>query len=277
MTEIHNKQFTDERSLFRSKGVKIEKCSFDVGESALKHSEDVDLHDCDFLWKYPVWYCNNVNIDSCRFSENTRAALWYTNNVRMTNTDYNGVKAFRRCDNVNISGTKFANGSELLWECSNVFVKDIYVSGDYLCMNSRDISVDGLVLDGCYSFDGVKNLHITNSKITGRDAFWNSENILAENCVISGAYLGWNSKNLTFINCEIESLQGMCYIENLKLINCTLKNTTLAFEYSTVDADIVGSIDSILDPTSGRIKADSIGEILIKEDNPTQIITNSPQ
>ena len=83
---------------------------------------------------------------------------------------------------------------------------------------------------------------------------------------ISGEYLGWNAKNLTLINCTIESLQGLCYIENLVMRNCKLLNTTLAFEYSTVDADIVGKIDSVLNPSGGVIRADYIDELMIEKD-----------
>ena len=127
------------------------------------------------------------------------------------------------------------------------------------------MEIDGLDLDGKYSFDGCKNVVMRNSKIVGRDAFWNCENIRVEDSYISGAYLGWNTKGLTLINCTIESLQGMCYIEDLVLKNCKLINTTLAFEYSTVDADIIGSIDSVLNPSGGRITADSIGTLTLDE------------
>ena len=48
--------------------------------------------------------------------------------------------------------------------------------------------------------------------------------------------------------------------------NCKLLNTTLAFEYSTVDADIVGKIDSVLNPSSGIIRADHIDELIIQKD-----------
>lgn len=84
-----------------------------------------------------------------------------------------------------------------------------------------------------------------------KDAFWNSENVTVYDSFISGEYLGWNAKNLTLINCTIESLQGMCYIENLVMKNCRLIHTALAFEYSTVDAQIQGKIDSVLNPSGG--------------------------
>ena len=58
----------------------------------------------------------------------------------------------------------------------------------------------------------------------------------------------------------------MCYIENLVMKNCRLINTTLAFEYSTVDAQIQGKIDSVLNPSGGTIRADEIGELVIEKD-----------
>ena len=84
--------------------------------------------------------------------------------------------------------------------------------------------------------------------------------------MITGEYLGWNTKNLTLVNCSIESLQGMCYIDHLVLKQCRTTNTTLAFEYSTVDAEITTKVDSILNPSGGTIKAESIGELIIEKD-----------
>ena len=105
-----------------------------------------------------------------------------------------------------------------------------------------------------------------NSKLLSKDAFWNCENITVYDSTIIGEYLGWNSKNITFINCTIESLQGLCYMENVKLVNCKLMNTSLAFEYcSNIDAEINSHIDSIKNPISGVIRAQSIGEIILEE------------
>ena len=80
---------------------------------------------------------------------------------------------------------------------------------------------------------------------------WNSENVIIYDSVITGKYFCWNSRNITLVNCTVESLQGMCYTENLILRNCKLPNTALAFEYSTVNADIKGGIDSIMNPYGG--------------------------
>ena len=98
------------------------------------------------------------------------------------------------------------------------------------------------------------------------DAFWNSNHVTVYDSFISGEYLGWNARNLTLVNCTIESLQGMCYIENLKMVNCKLINTTLAFEYSTVDAQIVNTVDRVLNPSGGIIRADKIGKLILEKD-----------
>ena len=146
-------------------------------------------------------------------------------------------------------------------------------------MNSSNIKADNFTLVGNYSFDGCKNVEVANSKLISKDAFWNTDNVTVRNSFISGEYLGWNAKNLTLIDCIIESLQGMCYIDNLVMKNCTLINTTLAFEYSKVDADIKGKIDSVLNPASGTIRAEHIGELIIQKDkidaSKTNIICNN--
>ena len=58
----------------------------------------------------------------------------------------------------------------------------------------------------------------------------------------------------------------MCYIDHLVMKHCKLLNTTLAFEYSTVDAEISGKIDSVLNPSGGVIRADAIDELILESD-----------
>ena len=105
-----------------------------------------------------------------------------------------------------------------------------------------------------------------NAKLLSKDAFWNTDQVTVYDSFISGEYLGWNAKNLTLINCTVESLQGMCYIDNLVMKNCKLLHTTLAFEYSTVDAEISSNITSVLNPTSGTIIADHIDTLILEKD-----------
>ena len=48
-------------------------------------------------------------------------------------------------------------------------------------------------------------------------------------------------------------------------MNCTMEGTDLSFEYSDVDADIIGEVLSVKNPRSGRIVADGYGEIISSE------------
>ena len=149
---------------------------------------------------------------------------------------------------------------------SDIKLYNVVAKGDYFGMNSENIEIDGLNLSGNYCFDGGKNIIVRNSKLVSKDAFWNCENVTVYDSVIIGEYLAWNTKNITFVNCTIESLQGLCYIEGLKMVNCKLINTTLAFEFcKDIDAQIVSHIDSITNPISGKISAQSIGEMIIDD------------
>ena len=145
-------------------------------------------------------------------------------------------------------------------------MENVFAKGDYFAFNTNNIKADNFTLVGNYSFDGTKNMELRNSKLLSKDAFWNTDNVTVYDSFISGEYLGWNAKNLTLINCTIESLQGMCYIDNLVMKNCKLINTTLAFEYSSVDAEITSGITSVLNPSSGTIKADYIDTLIIQKD-----------
>jgi hypothetical protein len=195
-----------------------------------------------------------------------RAGVWYTEHVTVEDTAVEAPKNFRRCRELVLKNVSFPNAAETLWHCDGVQMDQVVAKGDYFALNSQNMVISNLTLYGNYSFDGGKNVEIRNSRLLSKDAFWNSENITVYDSFISGEYLGWNAKNLTLINCTIESLQGMCYIDNLVMKNCKLINTTLAFEYSTVDAQIVGKIDSVLNPTSGVIRADVIDQLIVEKD-----------
>lgn len=257
---------TGERALFASKELAIYDSIFDQGESPLKESSDILLCGCMFRWKYPLWYCKNIEAKDCTWFEMARAGVWYTDNVAVENALIEAPKNFRRCDGVKLNHVRFVNAEETFWHCRNVEMTDVVARGDYFAMNCENMELDRFELVGNYSFDGVKNLTIRNSRLLSKDAFWNTDQVTVYDSFISGEYLGWNAKNLTLVNCTVESLQGMCYIDNLVMKNCKLINTTLAFEYSKVEADITSHIDSVINPTSGTIRAKSIGELILQKD-----------
>ena len=274
MQNVTRENLFGERALFNSNDLHITECVFDNGESPLKESSNIKIDECLFRWKYPLWYCNNIKADRCTFFDMARAGIWYTKNIEVKNTVYQAPKGFRRCDNLTLENIAFTHAQETLWSCNDVKIKDVTVKGDYFAMNCSNMEIDNLTLDGNYSFDGVKNMTIRNSHLISKDAFWNTENVTVYDSFITGEYLGWNAKNLTLVNCVIESLQGMCYVDNLVMKDCKLFNTNLAFEYSNVNAEITGDVISVLNPKSGTIKAEHIGELIIEKDKIDPSATN---
>ncbi len=264
MSKVIEEQFlTGERALFGAKDMKINYTTFDDGESPLKESSDISLYYSMFKWKYPVWYSKNIFMNDCTLFETARSGIWYTDNISLTNCIVEAPKTFRRASNIKLKNVSMPNAEETLWNCRDIKMENVTAKGNYFAMNSENIQINKFELVGNYSFDGSKNIEIRNAKLLSKDAFWNCENVTVYDSFISGEYLGWNSKNVIFINCTIESLQGMCYMDNIVMKNCRLLNTTLAFEYSIVDARVNGTINSILNPISGIIEADVIGELTL--------------
>ena len=118
-------------------------------------------------------------------------------------------------------------------------------------------------MKGKYSFQYVENLEINDSYLDTKDAFWHAKNVTVRNSTVKGEYLAWFSEGLTLIGCHIIGTQPLCYCKDLKLIDCTTEGTDLSFEYSDVEATVSGHIDSVKNPKSGTITADSVGEVIM--------------
>ncbi len=259
--------YEGERALYNISDSEIIDCTFDNGESPLKECKNLVIKDTVFKWKYPLWYCNNIECNGVTFLELARSGIWYTNNITIKNSSIDTPKQFRRSSNITLENVSIPHADETLWNCKKIKMVNCQTCGDYFLMNSEDIYINGMNHSGNYIFDGCKNIEIHNARLDSKDSFWNCENVTVYDSVIVGEYLGWNSKNLTFINCSIDSEQGMCYIDNIKMVNCKLVNTNLSFErVSNIDADIKSKIDSVKNPYSGVIKAKKIGEIILDKD-----------
>jgi hypothetical protein len=259
---IYGGTYTGERALFSSRDLRIENAVFCDGESPLKESSGLELVGCRFEWKYPLWYCKDVVAKNTVLFPTARSGIWYTHGIAMNDCIINAPKTFRRSRSIALVNVTLSNAEETMWNCSDILLSDVTVCGDYFGMGSSNIVAENLSVEGNYLFDGGKNIIVKNSTLISKDAFWNCENVTVKGCRIVGEYLGWNSKNVTFIDCVIESNQGMCYMDNVKLRDCKFVNTDLCFEYCTVDAEISSHVDSVKNPISGRIVADSIGEII---------------
>lgn len=266
MKTIKELRLTGERALFNSKDLELVDCIFADGESPLKESCNIIANNCSFQWKYPFWYCNNITINNGSFLEMGRAGVWYSNNVCVSDTLYEAPKGFRRVKNLKLTNVDLPHAEETLWNCDDVVMENVIVRGDYFAMNCNNITVDNMRIVGNYCFDGCKNVTVKNSKLLSKDAFWNCDNVTVIDSYITGEYLAWNSTNVTFINCTIESLQGLCYIDKLVMKNCKCINTTLAFEYSNCDVEVINKVDSVINPKSGTIRVAEIGELILEKE-----------
>jgi hypothetical protein len=267
MNVISNRFYEGERPLFAGHNLRIESVKFYPGESAIKECKNIEAYRCEFMCKYPFWHNENTWIDNCLFTVYSRAAIWYSKNIRMTNTLVDAPKMFREIDGLYLENVKLPNAAECCWNCRNIEIRDVRVKGgDYIFMNSQNIVIENLKLDGNYSFQDCKNVVVRNSVLNSKDAFWHTENVTVYDSVIDGEYLGWYSKNLHLVNCTIGGTQALCYVEDLVLENCTMMpDADLCFEYSNIKADITGHITGIKNPANGYITAGSIGEIVIDE------------
>ncbi|MBO5566775.1 MAG: DUF3737 family protein [Succinivibrio sp.] len=265
MIEIKDQNFAGERPLFGSHDLRIENVTIESGESALKEGSNITALNCVFSGKYPFWHIDGFHIKNCKFTPGARAALWYSKGLVMEDTVVDAPKMFRRMYDIKLRNVTFSDAQETFWDTASVSLEDVKVEhGDYLFMNSHDLTIKNLHLNGNYSFQNCRNVTIENSELNTKDAFWESENVTVINSTINGEYLGWHSKNLRLVNCRISGTQPLCYAENLIMENCTMAtDADLAFEYSSVNATINSEITSVKNPLSGSIKAKGYGLIII--------------
>ncbi len=262
--QIINQRFDEERALYHSQHTDVTECVFAGpadGESVLKESRDITVTRCDFSLRYPLWHVDGFTMTDTSMDELTRAAIWYSHRGTIARSRLHGIKAVRECSDIEITDSDIIS-EEFGWKSSGITLKDTSITSAYLFLDSREIRLDHVRMTGKYSFQYVDGLEIDDSQLDTKDAFWHSRNVTVRNSTVKGEYLGWFSDGLTLINCKISGTQPLCYCKNLKLINCTMEGCDLSFEYSDVEADVRGHIDSLKNPSSGRIVADSVGEIV---------------
>ncbi len=268
MKEIRHQTYDMERALYATHDTLVTHCTFAGpadGESAFKESRGVTVRDCHFSLRYPFWHNEDLTIEHCDLADTARAPLWYSHGIVMRDTTMYSVKAFRECSRIRIENSTVVS-PEFGWNCRDISFAGSTLTGEYFLFGASDVKMENTHFKGKYSFQYVKNAEIRNSVLDTKDAFWHAENVTVYDSEIKGEYLGWYAKNLRFVRCHLAGTQPLCYAENLVLEDCTMDaDCDLAFEYSTVRAEIRGSITSVKNPISGTITADRIGEIILDE------------
>ena len=129
-------------------------------------------------------------------------------------------------------------------------------------LRAKNLIFSGVDFKGKYSFQYIEDSVFEGCNFDTKDAFWHAKNVTVRNSTVKGEYLAWYCENVTFENCTLIGTQPLCYCKGLRLINCRTVDCDLSFEKSEVDATVIGNIVSVKNPLSGRIIADSIGEII---------------
>ena len=264
-----NERFGEERALYAANGVELKKCAFDGiedGESALKEAKNIKCHEIFFNLRYPLWHDENVLLENCEMTELCRAALWYSSNICINSSKLHGIKALRECQNIKIRDCD-VQSVEFGWFSKSIDIDNTAFAGEYFMLQAKNLNMKDSSLKGKYSFQYIEDSTFENCNLDTKDAFWHAKNIVVKNSVVKGEYLAWYSENITFENCTIIGTQPLCYCKGLKLINCTMIDCDLSFERSEVEATVLGSITSIKNVYSGFVHAESIGEIIIDDEN----------
>jgi hypothetical protein len=269
MSEIKNKTFDEERALYGARDIIVTDCRFDGpadGESAFKESRNVVVKGSFFNLRYPFWHDDKLELDNIEMTENCRAALWYTNDATILNSNLHGIKALRECSNIKIESCDIIS-PEFGWSVKDIEMKDTPVQGEYFMMRSDRLHFDNVTLKGKYSFQYITDSVFENCNFDTKDAFWHANNVVVRNSVVKGEYLAWYCENVTFENCTIIGTQPLCYCKGLKLINCKMVDADLAFEKSEVEATILTPVISIKNPLSGEITVPEVSEIIMDDEN----------
>ena len=144
-------------------------------------------------------------------------------------------------------------------------MQDCTAESEYCMLRASGLEMKNLRFKGKYSFQYIENAVFEDCILDTKDAFWHAKNVVVKNCVVKGEYLAWFSEGLTLMNCRIIGTQPLCYCKDLKLIDCTMEGCDLSFEYSDVEATVLGHIDSVKNPRSGCITCSSVGEIIMED------------
>ena len=264
MERMEHETFDQERALYGRADLTVAHCAFDGpadGESALKECRNIAVEDCLFNLRYPCWHDRGLKISQSRMTEQCRAALWYSENIEITDTELHGIKALRECEHVVIRRCDI-DSPEFGWSSRNVRMEDTRAVSQYFMLRAEHLRFSGVEFQGKYSFQYIRDAVLEHCTFDTKDAFWHAHNVTVRDSLVKGEYLGWYSDGLTLERCRIVGTQPLCYCKHLKLVDCEMVDTDLCFEKSQVEGTITTPVVSIKNPYEGTISLPSVGEVI---------------
>ena len=100
MKEFAYQNYDEERAFYGERDIFVHDCRFAGpadGESAFKECAEVQVAKCQFDLRYPFWHVNGLKIENCQLSDTCRAALWYSDNIRISSSKTAVCTASRLC------------------------------------------------------------------------------------------------------------------------------------------------------------------------------------
>ena len=165
MDTIKQAYLTGERALFHASDVQVEDSTFAQGESPLKESRNIRLHNSIFKWKYPLWYSTDIECSHITLMETARSGIWYSEHATMKDCVLQAPKTFRRCSDITLENVQLPNAQETFWNCSDIRLQRVHAAGDYFAMNAENITIDEFTLSGNYAFDGAKHVELHHATL----------------------------------------------------------------------------------------------------------------
>ena len=207
-----------------------------------------------FTGERACFHSNDKQFDHCVF-EDGESPLKESSKLLITFSEFRWKYPLWYCNDVKVIQSHFLETARSgIWYTNNIEIIDSLIDAPKTFRRSSNIK--------------IVNVNLPNASET----FWKCKKINIKGVNAKGDYFGlnylaWNSKNVTFINCKITSHQGLCYMENVKLVNCELIDTDLCFEFcKDIDADIINVVDSIKNPTSGKIRVKGVKELILDDE-----------
>ena len=272
---IENQTFDEERALYGARDLIVRDCRFDGpadGESAFKECENITVESAFMNLRYPFWHDHGLALRNVEMTEFCRAALWYSSDVTIENSQLHGIKALRECKDVRLRGCDVVS-PEFGWSTRGIEMEDCAAQSEYFMMRATGLRFRNVRFTGKYSFQYIEDAVFDGCDFETKDAFWHARNVVVRNSHVRGEYLGWYSEDVTFENCLIEGTQPLCYCEGLRLVNCRMEGCDLAFERSHVQAEITTLVDSVKNPLVGsRVCVPAVGEVIRDIEGATGVI-----
>ena len=203
-------------------------------ERALYNSKNVTIDHCLFAGirdgESVLKESRNIEVFNSSFS--LRYPLWHVDTFVLKDSSFDEKTraAIWYSKFGKIDQTKLF-GIKAIRECQNIQIKNCQIQSNEFGWKSKDIELIDSSIESEYLFLDSKDVFVKNIQMKGKYSFQYMENLLIENSILDTKDVFWHSKNV--------------------IVN---------------DSTIKGKIESIKNPKSGFIKADSIGHI-IKENS----------